>query len=226
MKKLLHNSKIYKFGFTLAEVLITLVIIGVVAALTIPTAINKYKDEELKSQFRKAYSTITQAIYKIEMNDFYGYARCYSSYDTQLRQDWTDCRAFFDALAKNLHVQKICRGNAKAEGCVPTYYHNHQKGGCEPLAPNGIENDDYVYVLPNGQIIITFGNGWQSRFLIDINGKKPPNALGKDLFEFAMQRDKGQLYTNSAQCLVAPYPTYGGGRTTSAMIQYAFGGKK
>jgi len=41
MKKSLHKFKISKNGFTLAEVLITLVIIGVVAAMTIPTAITR-----------------------------------------------------------------------------------------------------------------------------------------------------------------------------------------
>ena len=49
MKNLLHNSKIYKFGFTLAEVLITLVIIGVIAAMTIPTMINNLQRNELRS---------------------------------------------------------------------------------------------------------------------------------------------------------------------------------
>ena len=218
-----------KSAFTLSEVLITLVIIGIVAALTIPTAITKYREEVLKSQFKKAYSIITQAIYKTEINDFYGYARCYSNAGDggQLKQDWTDCYTFFGALAKNLHIQKICKGNAKEEGCVPKYTHNHQRGGCEPLAPNGIENQDYVYVLQTGQIIITFGTGWQSRFLIDINGQKGPNLLGVDLFEFAMQRDKGQLYTNSAQCLLYPQSLIRGykGRSTNEMIQYALGGK-
>lgn len=37
-------------GFTLAEVLITLGIIGVVAAMTIPAVINKYKSVQLKAQ--------------------------------------------------------------------------------------------------------------------------------------------------------------------------------
>ena len=53
MKNSLHKSKIYEYGFTLAEVLITLVIIGVVAALTIPTAINKKNDHEIVSRLKK-----------------------------------------------------------------------------------------------------------------------------------------------------------------------------
>ena len=52
----IKNNKMY-FGFTLAEVLITLGIIGVVAAITIPALINNYRAAKLKSQFLKSYST-------------------------------------------------------------------------------------------------------------------------------------------------------------------------
>ena len=41
-------------GFTLAEVLITLGIIGVVVAMTIPTLISKYKHKEYETRFKKA----------------------------------------------------------------------------------------------------------------------------------------------------------------------------
>lgn len=48
-------------AFTLAEVLITLGIIGVVAAMTIPVLMNYYQEQALLTQFNKAYSTISQA---------------------------------------------------------------------------------------------------------------------------------------------------------------------
>lgn len=49
-------------GFTLAEVLITIGIIGVVAALTLPSLINNYRRNELRTRFKKASSTIEQAV--------------------------------------------------------------------------------------------------------------------------------------------------------------------
>ena len=49
-------------GFTLAEVLITLGIIGVVAAMTIPTLMNQTGQAEFKSGFKKIISTLSQAI--------------------------------------------------------------------------------------------------------------------------------------------------------------------
>ncbi len=48
-------------GFTLAEVLITLGIIGVVAALTMPSVINNYKEKETIAKLKKTYSVLSQA---------------------------------------------------------------------------------------------------------------------------------------------------------------------
>jgi prepilin-type N-terminal cleavage/methylation domain-containing protein len=57
-----------KKGFTLAEVLITLTIIGVVAALTIPGLIASYQKKVVETRIKKFYSVIQQAIKMIEAN--------------------------------------------------------------------------------------------------------------------------------------------------------------
>ena len=49
-------------AFTLAEVLITLGIIGVVAAMTLPSLVNNYKEKELVTRTKKLYSNIQNAI--------------------------------------------------------------------------------------------------------------------------------------------------------------------
>ena len=55
-----------KKGFTLAEVLITLGIIGVVAALTLPTLIQTNKNKEIETKLKKIYSIMNQAILMAE----------------------------------------------------------------------------------------------------------------------------------------------------------------
>ena len=55
------NMRTKRFGFTLAEVLITLGIIGVVAAMTIPTLISNTNSAKFKSQYKKTLSTLNQA---------------------------------------------------------------------------------------------------------------------------------------------------------------------
>lgn len=49
-------------AFTLAEVLITLGIIGVVAAMTLPALINNHRDKELITRVKKTYSALNQAL--------------------------------------------------------------------------------------------------------------------------------------------------------------------
>ncbi|MCD7878770.1 MAG: prepilin-type N-terminal cleavage/methylation domain-containing protein [Candidatus Gastranaerophilales bacterium] len=51
-----------KLGFTLAEVLITLVIIGVIAAMTVPTLMNNTNQQEFRTAFKKAISGLNQAL--------------------------------------------------------------------------------------------------------------------------------------------------------------------
>ena len=51
-----------KSGFTLAEVLITLVIIGVIAAMTVPTLMNNTNSQEFRSALKKAISALNQAV--------------------------------------------------------------------------------------------------------------------------------------------------------------------
>ena len=56
-------------GFTLAEVLITLVIVGVIAAMTIPTLMNNTQKQEFVSQLTKTYSTLSQGLNQIWNNN-------------------------------------------------------------------------------------------------------------------------------------------------------------
>src|SRR5574344_629312 len=67
-KEPLRNIKKH-IAFTLAEVLITLAIIGVVAALTIPTLIKNYQQKQYETQLKKTYSTLSQAFQSAAANN-------------------------------------------------------------------------------------------------------------------------------------------------------------
>ena len=64
-----HSTHVKRAAFTLAEVLITLGIIGVVAALTIPTILQNIQQTVLKNQFKKFYSTFWQAVIGIQTKE-------------------------------------------------------------------------------------------------------------------------------------------------------------
>ena len=62
LKDSANKRNISKEGFTLAEVLITLGIIGVVAALTLPSLIQKNNNKVVETRLKKFYSTMNQAL--------------------------------------------------------------------------------------------------------------------------------------------------------------------
>ena len=62
----IHLFTLKRAAFTLAEVLITLGIIGVVAALTLPTVISNYKKQVTVPKLQKAYSTINNAFKQLK----------------------------------------------------------------------------------------------------------------------------------------------------------------
>ncbi len=76
MTNSLHSSLKICAAFTLAEVLITLGIIGIVAALTIPSIVAGVQKEILKNQFKKTYSTFSNAVMRVQ-SDWGTPVNCY-----------------------------------------------------------------------------------------------------------------------------------------------------
>ena len=64
-----HNCLKFNSGFTLAEVLITLGIIGVVAAITIPSVINNYQKKQTAVKLKKFYSVMSQAVIRWQQDE-------------------------------------------------------------------------------------------------------------------------------------------------------------
>jgi len=82
-----------KKGFTLAEILITLTVIGVVAALTIPNLLQNTNQAELKAAWKKTFADVSQAV-TLLVNDNGG----------TLAGAYTDANAFANALSNKLMI--------------------------------------------------------------------------------------------------------------------------
>lgn len=107
-----------KNAFTLAEVLITLGIIGVVAAITIPLLMSKIQILVLKQQYKKTLSTINQALIQSYYNNDLIYS-CY--YFEGGGVEKSECNQFFKEFKKNLRISHTCENNARKNGCIPEY---------------------------------------------------------------------------------------------------------
>lgn len=172
-----HKKFNKNLAFTLAEVLITLGIIGVVAALTIPGLITTYKAHRLHSQLLKSYSIVQQVFKQMEASDESidpsSYTRqsgsFYKSFKNYLK-GITDCGTW---TTKGLPCANVNNLNYKTLGKkynVSRYYF-----------------DDGQIALPDGTLLV-FENPALEDYLwvlVDINGyNNPPNILGYDLFVF------------------------------------------
>jgi len=190
-------------AFTLAEVLITLGIIGVVAAMTLPTLIQKHQKRVLEKQFIKAYSLVSQAAKKAEA-DLGFTPECFYSNINPEDNKFGDCEIFGNAIIKNLKVIKTCTNNAIAGGCIADIAGseallsqkypdmseeeiNQATIDCNGWRKNRIELKT-AFVVADGVTLINYMSNISyfspEIFAIDINGLKGPNKWGHDIFVF------------------------------------------
>ncbi len=182
-----HLSYQGKNAFTLAEVLITLGIIGVIAALTLPSLIANKEKKELHTALLKNYSVLQQALLKMSKDN--GEAITPTTFDGM---------DFANNFKNYFNYIKYCNN----QGCI----------GRE-TNPDDTSNKDYIKnykiynksknvsttYLDDGQIVLYDGSFIMiehysgSNYLyitVDVNGyNKKPNAWGHDLFTFQLMND-------------------------------------
>lgn len=199
--------KVVKFysGFTLAEVLITLGIIGIIAAITIPSLINNTDEVATITALKKSYSTLSNA-YKLAEND------------NGTPDNWgfsvANQRPYLEKMVPYLNVSKDCLDGSK--GCFPKgvmYKLLYPDGDDSMNAQVYDDSTSPKLALADGTSIIGFMSSSSCTdprgstpvlsnvcgyLVVDINGYKNPNQHGKDTFYFYLTK-YGVFPTGSAQ---------------------------
>ena len=168
---------------------------------------------------------MSQALNKTILLDFSGNINCYIADSGGVFQ--SECPTFFDSFTKNLNIIKVCNGKARQDGCVPDYsdYVPDDNGRCNGYNQNWINNSDTVYVVADGQIIITYGVKASPIMLVDINGFKGPNKYGYDLFGFVFASKAKSIYLAPDNDCTRNFPnSVSNKRTTGQMMKYALAG--
>lgn len=185
-------------AFTLAEVLITLGIIGVVAALTIPTLVNNYRKKQFETGLKKEYSVLLQALDMYKQDN-----------ETPLKKEDTDQSGgeFKNKIQPYLKILVDCGNNqasSKAK-CVPNGdYTQDKKYTYKTYSGNTAREtlfDDGQIILNDGSHLLFENPGYRSYVYvsIDVNGyNKLPNKWGEDLFTFQLMND-GKLLPMGAE---------------------------
>ena len=184
-------------AFTLAEVLITLGIIGIVASMTLPSVINRANEKQWQVAYKKAYSTIQQAFLRAQENgeivditaktvvDGVGYTPAIGEN--------------FKTLSKYIKTTKTCFDN-NADECWECDKGQAGRGN----APDwlGCLKGAYAFIDTSGIAWHLYSNiEWP--ILVDVNGFKNPNKLGKDRFVlmFGSNNDSTPYSSNVTQIL-------------------------
>ena len=171
-------------AFTLAEVLITLGIIGVVAAMTMPSLITAKQEKATISTIKKNYSIFANALLMAQNDNG-------ELYTWGITKDADGLNLVSSNLKPYLKIIEDCGVGEKSD-CAPG-----DNGKFKDLAGNkrneSFSSDDYyTFRLNDGTAVaLRITNACNNldtncvEFYIDTNGKKYPNTLGKDIFYFA-----------------------------------------
>lgn len=187
-KKFLNQIK--KTAFTLAEVLVTLAIIGVVAALTVPTLITNIQDTQNKTAFKKFYSDLAQANIKVD-EDHNGSIKGLNVPFASIAENYIDNLKLYMSVVKQCGWAGggplLSAGNCwHADGVV-----KYMDGSPFPSASN-----QPTLIFSNGAIMMYYSsdNNCVSyadtcvTFIVDVNGLKGPNTVGKDIYYIGIQQ--------------------------------------
>ena len=196
-------------AFTMAEVLITLGVIGIVAAMTLPTIITSNRHKVLESHLKKSYSVIAQALDMYQAENEVKLTPAWIPRSTT-PGEWNEVKQI---LMKYLNVSKDCgmgseSGASISKTCIPNYV-NYDRNENNPEIEDRKNNyknynksneislgkfDDGQFVTNDGTLILLDLSNKQRFYIsVDVNGyNKRPNILGQDLFMFQVN-EKGDL---------------------------------
>lgn len=169
-------------AFTLAEVLITLGIIGVVAAMTIPVLMTKIRNKQYQVAYRKAYSTLNQAL-KSANED----GRISPITNTTVALPEGPVANNFKVLSEYFAGVTTCFNNdcTKCWECTKGQSGQYNGNGCIKERPAFMDASGMQYYL-------YAGSEWP--IIVDVNGFTPPNELGRDRYVLYFTNSRTKAY--------------------------------
>lgn len=170
-------------AFTLAELLVSLTVIGVIAALTMPVIYTNYQKAVLESSFKKAHVLLDEATKMISYNNRAIVRKAY-----ELCPSSSGSYYCYASDLKNAYYQTLkVTSNFDRTRYTLTSYNGKAKN---PSSGGRLAYPDKV--LGNGMLFGIMINQAKINVTIDTNGKKKPNRLGFDVFCFQVDSN-GEL---------------------------------
>lgn len=163
-------------GFTLAETLLTLLIIGVLATITTPSLINNIENQKWKSGYKLLVHDATEALLR---------ARTYDDIENFVPNVGTAHSRNFWALSRQMNVIKTCP-YPNSLSC----WNNSNSITINNHSESFIDSKGRMWMHSYAPSVV---------FVVDVNGNKPPNIYGKDIFNLTLTDEQGLEDSNACQ---------------------------
>lgn len=155
-RKLIKLNK----GFTLAELLISLSVLGLISALTLPNVFYNVNKQRDKAIFKEVNSILSDAVFRVVFDG----------------RDYTSLR-LLEMIEKTTNVVKMCNSDVKAQGCWTAGQ------------PDDNEATEAGFMLHSGAQVYGIRpgvTGGSDAVWVDLNGFSGPNEVGKDIIKLHM----------------------------------------
>lgn len=174
-----ETSDSSKKGFTLAEVLITIGIIGMVATMVYQVLSGNIKDKVTTARLKKTYSTLQQALLKAVAEN-----GPVDSWGISMEPGLGGEKILLRNIGKHLSTTKVCENGV---GCYPNRTYKNIDGS--NYVNWNILSDRSAAILADGTMVMfntSSASGYSDfgQVYVDINGAQPPNQVGVDFFYF------------------------------------------
>jgi len=170
-----------KKGFTLAEILIALAVVGIAAAITVPVLMQNVNDNQYKSAWRNEWAILNQAALSLMMDNGGSFVNGMG----------TDSNTMRDKFLTKLSFAKVCNNTAANAGnCwAPTTYNydgttpvSAETRASAVLSNGSFAIFDWASATCADGSITNWGTANCGSIYADINGNALPNKYGRDIF--------------------------------------------
>ena len=174
-----------KFGFTLFETLLTLSIVGIISALTVPTLVNNHQKQIYTTSLHKFYNDLDRAI------------------QTYMADQHIDDLSESDLAGNEDGLREFVNDNFKIQKNCGTKLYQNENNFCFARYYRKINNNNnidmsslscsVVFSMQSGTSVCMNTQNWGLTADVDTNGPNGPNIIGRDLIQGISVNSDGKI---------------------------------
>lgn len=167
-------------GFTIAEIVVAMLVLGGIAMILMPVLFNNAQEQITATSLNKTYSTFQQTARSVGLLISKG----------QIVASPNDADTFFQALQQTAKVVEQTKN--------VTYFEGYTTDITDE-ATNFAANQADTVVLKNGVFVSSKTYNGTNYIVVDTNGLREPNKVGKDIFFFEVKNVNGTYSVHPAK---------------------------